>query len=276
MNRTSVWQGLLVWTLVGAPTARSQIVRGVVVDASSRLAIPAATIELRVERDSVQLRTTSDSVGQFVLTLPRAGHFTIQAKRIGFLVAVPTAFRIDANQVLTIEMRLDSRAVPLEPVAVTARGNNWLSDFERRRSGAFGRFLTREDIEARGAQQTTGLFRTTPGFVIQRTRRGGPRAQLLMRGTTGLCQPAVWIDDVYVPLSEQVTLDDILVPQTIDGVEIYNSIAAAPTQYRIGSCGVIVFWTRHGSGEEGRPFRWKQILIGAAVAVALVSFLVAR
>jgi hypothetical protein len=39
---------------------------------------------------------------------------------------------------------------------------------------------------------------------------------------------------------------------------------------------VIVFWTRRGSGEEGRPFRWKHILIGAAVAVALVSFFVAR
>jgi len=97
-----------------------------------------------------------------------------------------------------------------------------------------------------------------------------------MRGTAGLCQPAIWIDDVYVPLSEQVTLDDLLTPQLIDGAEIYNSVAAAPTQYRIGSCGVIVFWTRHGSGEEGRPFRWKQILIGAAVAVALISFLVAR
>jgi hypothetical protein len=262
--------------LIAPPAARSQVVRGVVLDARNRAPIPSATIEFLIERDTVQLRTTSDSVGAFVLRLPHPGTFTVQAKRIGFLVAVPTPFQIAANQALTIEMRLDSRAVPLEPVAVTARGNTWLPDFERRRSGAFGRFLTREDIEARNAQQTTGLFRTMPGFVIQRTRRSGPGAQLLMRGTAGLCQPAVWIDDAYVPLSERVTLDDVLTPQLIEAAEIYNSVASAPTQYRTGTCGVIVFWTRRGSGDEGRPFRWRQVLIGAGVAVALVSFILAR
>ena len=276
MNRTSVWNVFLLWTLVTAPTVRSQVVRGVVLDATNHAPIPSATIELFVERDHIQFRTTSDSAGAFSIALPRPANFTIQAKRIGFLVAVPTPFQIEANQVLTIEMRLDSRVVPLEPVAITARGNTWLADFERRRSGAFGRFLTREDIEARGAQQTTGLFRTMPGFVIQRTRKGGSGAQLMMRGTAGLCQPAIWIDDVNVPLSEQVTLDDVLTPQMIEAAEIYNSVAAAPTQYRLGTCGVIVFWTRHGSGDEGRPFRWRHILIGAGVAVVLVSFILAR
>ncbi len=278
MTRTSVSKRPLVLALavLVAPAARSQVVRGVVLDATTRIPIVSATIDLLAERDTVPLRTTSDSLGAFMVTLRHPGNFTIQAKRIGFLVARPTPFQIDANQTLTIEMRLDSKAVPLEPVAVTARGNDWLADFERRKSGPFGRFLTRQDIVARAAQQTTGLFRTMPGFVIQRTRRGGPGSQLLMRGTAGLCQPAVWIDNVYVPLSEQTTLDDVLSPQMIEGAEIYNSVAAAPTQYRVGTCGVLVFWTRRGSAADGRPFRWKQILIGAAVGIALVSFIIAR
>ena len=243
---------------------------------SSRRPIPSATIELVAEGAKALLRATSDSVGAFVLTLPAAGNVTIQARRIGFVVAPPTPIHVEANQTLTIELRLDSQAVPIEPVVVTARGNDWLADFERRKSGAFGRFLTRADIDARGAQQTTGLFRTMPGFVVQRTRRGGPGSQLLMRGTAGLCQPAVWIDNIYVPLSEQVTLDDVLTPQVIEGAEIYNSVAAAPTQYRVGSCGVILVWTRRGSRDEARPFRWRQILIGAALGIGLVAFVIAR
>jgi hypothetical protein len=256
--------------------AHAQVVRGVVLDVNNRNPIPSATIEVLGERDSVPLRAASDSAGAFSISLPRAGNFTIQAKRIGFLVATPAPFHIDANQTITVEMRLDSRAVPLQPVAVTARGNEWLADFERRRSGAFGRFITRQDIEERGAEQTTGLFRMMPGFVIQRARRGGPGSQLLMRGTAGLCQPTVWIDNVIVPLTETMTIDDVLTPQQIEGAEIYNSVAAAPTQYRVGTCGVIVFWTRRGSGEGGKPFRWKEILIGATVGLVLISYIIAR
>lgn len=272
-----VFGRVVALTLVCATVLRAQVIRGTVVDASSRAPIAAATIDLFAERDSILLRATSDTGGAFSITLPRAGNFTIQAKRIGFLVARPTPFHVGPNETMTIEMRLDSRAVPLEPVAVTARGSDWESEFEqRRRTGAFGRFLTRKDIESQNAQETTSLFRTTPGVVIQRTRRGGSASQLLMRGTAGLCQPAVFIDNLLVPLNEQVTLDHMLTPPMIEGVEIYSSVAGAPTQYRIGTCGALVFWTRHGGSEGGRPLRWKEILIGAGVAGGLLVLILAR
>lgn len=280
MNESRVRKGLVVletaFALTSGSVAHGQVVRGIVIDASSQAPIPSATIEVVADRDSVALRASSDSAGQFILSLPRAGAFTIQARRIGFLVAPPTAFRIQGNETLSLEVRLDSRAVPLEPVAVTARSADWLADFERRRAGAFGRFLTRADIEATNAQETTALFRTMPGFVIQRTRRGGSASHLLMRGTAGLCQPTVWIDNVLVPPNEQVTIDHLLTPSMIAGVEIYNSVSAAPTQYRIGTCGVLVFWTRRGTGEGGRPFRWKEILIGVGAAVGLAAIFLAR
>jgi hypothetical protein len=95
-----------------------------------------------------------------------------------------------------------------------------------------------------------------------------------MRGTGGLCQPAIFIDGTYTALAQNVTLDDMLSPQMIEGAEIYNSVAAAPTQYRTGTCGVVLFWTRRGSGEAGRPFRWREIAIGAAAAIGLILLII--
>lgn len=258
-----------------ASAAHAQVVRGVVRNAGARTAIRAATVEVRLERDTLPLRTSTDSLGEFSIALRRAGRFTIQARQIGFLVAEPAVFQVSAKDTLSLEMQLDSRAVPLQPVTVRAKNTSLLADFERHRAGAFGRFITREDVDAQNAQETSGLFRTMPGFVVQRSRRGGSSA-LLMRGTAGLCQPAVWIDNTFVPLSEQVTLDQMLTPPMIEGVEIYNSVAAAPSQYRIGTCGVLVFWTRRGNDEGGRPFRWKQVLIGSVVGVGLLLFLLGR
>jgi hypothetical protein len=272
---TQTWRsaGLLACLLALAPRRESaaQAVRGVVIEAASRAPVPGATIELLADGDSVPLRTTSDSAGAFSFTTRRAGTYTIQAKRIGFLVAQPTALRLEPSLTMSLEMRLDSKVVPLEPVSVMARGNDWLADFERRRAtGAFGRFLTRRDIGERAGQQTTSLFKTIPGFLLQARRRGGPGSSLLMRGTAGLCQPAVFIDGTYTQLTADVTLDDMLSPQMIEGVEIYNTVAAAPTQYRTGTCGVVLFWTRRGSGEAGRPFRWREIALGAGVAIGIL------
>jgi hypothetical protein len=232
-------------------------------------------VELLAERDTVPLRATTDSLGSFVFSARRAGNYTIQARRIGFLVAQPTPLHVEPNQTIALEMRLDSKVLPLEPVAVTARGNDWFAEFDRRRAaGAFGRFLTRADMDARNAQQTTDLFQTMPGFVIQSRRRGGPGGHLLMRGTAGLCQPAIFIDGTYTALTQDVTLDNMLAPQMIEGVEIYNSTAAAPTQYRTGTCGVVLFWTRRSAGDGGRPFRWREIAIGAAAAVGIVLLII--
>jgi hypothetical protein len=258
-----------------APPAHAQMVRGVVLESSSRAPVPGATIELLAERDSVPLRTSSDSAGAFTFSPRRAGNYTIQARRIGFLIAIPTPLRLEQGQTMTVEMRLDSKVLPLEPVAVTARGNDWLAEFDRRRAtGAFGRFVTRKDIEARNPQQTTGLFQTMPGFVIQARRRGGPGSQLLMRGTAGLCLPAIFIDGIQTMLTPDVTIDDMISPHVLEGVEVYNSVAAAPTQYRTGTCGVVLFWTRRSAGEAGKPFRWREIAVGAIAAIGIMLLII--
>jgi hypothetical protein len=92
-----------------------------------------------------------------------------------------------------------------------------------------------------------------------------------MRGVAGLCQPAVWIDGLYVALGTVgTTLDDLLAPQMIEGVEVYNTVAAAPIQYRAGSCGVVLFWTRRGGRGDGARLDWRKIVAGAGAAVLFI------
>ena len=73
--------------------------------------------------------------------------------------------------------------------------------------------------------------------------------------------------------SEQGTLDQILTPEMIEAIEVYTSHAAAPAQYVSGLCGVILVWTRQGSGAEGAPWQWTKVLAGAGAAVLAIILL---
>jgi hypothetical protein len=278
MGRTTILRSVAVFAIVraiallcaGPAAVGAQVIRGVVVEAESRTPIPGATIELLGEVGRAPIKATSDSAGLFVINIHRAGTFTIQARRLGFMVAEPDTVTLERDQVLSVEMRLGASAVPLEPVHVTARKVEWLADFERRRSGAFGRFITRKTIEERAPIRTSDLFSTMPGFVLTRQRRG-QTVELQMRGTAGLCQPAVWLDGLLVSQNVSGSMIDALVsPQMLEGVEVYNSVASAPPEFRAGNCGVLVFWTKQG-GTDGRVgASWKKALLGAGAAVLFI------
>jgi hypothetical protein len=94
-----------------------------------------------------------------------------------------------------------------------------------------------------------------------------------MRGSTGLCLPAVWIDGLYVSTFPGSNVDDLLPPDVLQGVEVYTSLASAPTQYRTGTCGVVLFWTRHGAPVHGGERRWWKIAVGAGAAAAFILLL---
>jgi hypothetical protein len=72
------------------------------------------------------------------------------------------------------------------------------------------------------------------------------------------CYPTVWIDGQMVHQGTAGTmpgqsgpafLDSLIGTEEIAGIEVYNSPASMPVQYNLhAACGVIVIWTRHGSG----------------------------
>lgn len=265
--------GLLVGLLL-APIERivseagAQSLQGIVLDAATRAPMSGATIQLTATQGGSPRQTTSDSLGSFAVMLTRAGVYTLTATRLGYLQHKGDTIRIGESELVSVEIRLDRTALPLRPVLVTARYSGLPEGFEARRTSGFGRFITRTDIDSRRASNASDLLRGLPGIVLTSQRRG-PGSTLQMRGTAGLCQPAIWIDGVYVAQFAGVSIDNMLSPLVLEAAEVYNSATTAPIQYRTGNCGVVLFWTRRGGHEEQGRTKWWKIALGVTAAGGL-------
>lgn len=262
---------LVGFLLANPQQARAQALQGRVVEAGSGAPVAGTTIEARPDRANPSRRATSDSAGRFSFTLPAAGLYTVVATKIGYARHQGDTVRVGDSETVGLEVRLDRNAVPLKPVIVTER-ISWLPEgFEARRAAGFGRFLTHKDIESRRASRTSDLLRGMPGLVLIPVRRGrGPGSNIAMRGPAGLCQPAIYIDGSYIAPFTEMSMDDVISPLVIDAVEVYNSTSTAPIQFRTGNCGVVLFWTKRGPGEDRARTKWWKLAIGATVGVALV------
>jgi hypothetical protein len=272
---------LLAAVLALAPAdASGQGLRGRVVDEAGLAPVRQAQLEVESADGRWRGSTQSDSSGLFRIVVPRAAVYRVTVTHVAFLPWTSDTLRVGTAEMLLVEVRLGRTAIPLQPIVITARGHPRLAEFDERRLGrTFGRFLTREEVESRGSNRTSELLRTMPGILVQGvTRRGrtGPTGNLVvMRGGVGTCLASIFIDGVSTRQYPESTIDDMLSPSQIEGVEVYTSASSAPARYNEGTgCGVVLFWTRTGYDEEGRPWNWK--LLGAAAAALGVIFLVVR
>ncbi|HEV2129941.1 MAG TPA: Plug domain-containing protein [Longimicrobiaceae bacterium] len=124
------------------------------------------------------------------------------------------------------------------------RGTGLLAGFHQRSTArVLGAFVTRADIEKQRAHTTTALLRRIPGVQLVPRPLGGGHT-VMLRGT---CAPMVYIDGIKVRLFSG-TIDDLVTPQALEGIEVYRSAAEVPAEYSglNAGCGVILLWTRRG------------------------------
>jgi hypothetical protein len=252
--------------------ARAQVIHGTVVDASSQRPVIQADVTLLDSVSTALRRTATDSAGLFRLAPPGPGTYTLRAEHIGH--ATTTAMlTLQRTEEIQVELRMGVEAIPLEPLLVVTRRperfgrlTEFYDRLERRGRAGFGTFITRKEIEARFAIETTDLFRLIPGVTI-----GTQSRNVLMTRQAGGCAPAVYVDGMMLNRQGPAMLNDFVVPEMIEGIEVYRGAAGgAPVQYESrGGCGVILIWTRAGS-PDGRPFSWWRMAVGGALLAGLL------
>lgn len=282
-TRLGVAMATVLVVVGGVHPAAAQVLRGRLLDLASDQPVGAGLLTL-LTADSISIATAvSDADGHWLLEVPAAGLYYIQAKRMGYQPWTDGPVEVKQGEDLDFVFHLRRLPVMLDPIDVTAEATHRyleLSGFYRRQRSDFGHFVTPEAIEQRQAANVTDLLRGLPGVNVMSMTEGsvGPRS-VQLRGSNlshgGVCRPRVFVDgimyargdsrpvrleesfdtealldDALQEIDQGLSIDDVGHPSTIAGIEVYRSGSQVPVQFGGTSiatqCGVIVIWTRTG------------------------------
>lgn len=221
-----------------------------VVSVSVRDSLGRSIVGAELTVDGTPVHGVTDDRGEVRFAAVRGGPATIRVRRLGFR---PTSVDVlvDQHAPATSIVMLTPIAQRLSPIVV--RGASYtgrMAGFYQRRDLGIGHFISREKIDHDNPSQLTDIFRRLPGVQITSTRL--IRNAVRFRGNGGSCWPLVWLDGAPLPTAEFDL--DFLSPQSIEGIEVYSGVSQVPPQFMgsrgLGSCGVIVVWSREGERRE--------------------------
>ena len=188
----------------------------------------------------------SDSAGVFRFAGVPTGKKEIRFRRFGFEPKSMDAV-VALGETLALAIVLTPFATEIEGMTVEelSRRRQILSDFFDRRERGFGHFITRDQIEKRNPMNLSDMLRMVPGARLIPNRAGGTSTLRFARATMGRdCPPQYWVDGVK---TYALNIDDI-VPQDVEGIEIYSGASTVPPQFNTKEgttiCGVVLIWTR--------------------------------
>lgn len=236
--------------VVQGPTFAQEI-RGKVVNRTTGIAVPGASMLLLDETGQIRKMTITDASGAYSVIAPGPGNYTFRVDAPGYNRHEEPRFAVLAGRILELEIRLWD-LTELEPVTVTAESTAFapgpLEGFYERKDRGRGQFVTRQEIDMMGVNRFTDILRTTPNVDI--VSRGGTQYTIRIKGTTRAgrdCAPLLFVDNVRwgtVDLDGEGPDGEIL-PIDVEGIEIYRP-SAVPIEFSgfDSSCGVIVVWTK--------------------------------
>jgi hypothetical protein len=258
--------------------AGAQQIQGVVVEDSTKRPITEVKIELLAADGTVRDSTLSTRTGWFELNARSGGEFMLRASHPAYTSVATVAVTVDTVRPLTVVLRLSGGPIPLEPVIAKGISRDPRNAYrERARHGAFGRFITRADIDRIGGYTISHILRMTPEVRIERVMDGAFASEgVFMRSFGDLCVPSVYLDGALVPTGFAISINDLLSAEEIEGIEVYRSSLTAPLEFRAPAfgtaaeqCGVIVLWSRQ---LPRLPLTLKRIFF-TAVLVSIPSVL---
>jgi len=216
---------------------------GQVISQPTQAPIASATVDLKPAAgpDSTLRRSaTTDSSGRFLFSALEPGTYLLEIHAIGFAEGT-WRLRITPGRPIQHAFDLVPLTVRLQPVVVegTRPSRGRLEDFERRRTGKAGYFLTQKDIEKLNASTLADVLTTVRGVALDCT--GGVCIPRMARSQPG-CEPQYFIDGV----ESSAYFARNTPPHDVLGLEIYRGPAELPAEFTGSNsgCGVIVIWTK--------------------------------
>jgi hypothetical protein len=193
---------------------------------------------------SDKMRVITGDSGEFRFAGIPAGTRVFNVRRLGFEPASFTAvLKPGKTHRATFTLTASAHGLPTVAVADTALKTHWLDQFDRRKSSSRGTFITRADIERKGARTGTDIVRTVPGVRLASTRNGTGNQVIMTRGAGArTCIPTMFVHGMpYSGMLDDFVADDI------EALEVYVGISEIPPELDKngkGICGAIVVWTR--------------------------------
>jgi TonB-linked SusC/RagA family outer membrane protein len=248
---------LLVGTAASAQGQTGSI-RGAVRDAVSQRPIEDAEVSVV----GLQMRTTSDEAGAFVLNNVPIGQQRVQVRVLGYSSQIATT-SVTAAGPNQLDFALRQSVVALDAVVVTGTG----AQVEKKQLGNTIGTIDAERLEnAPVLDFSEQIAARDPSLaVLPSSGLAGAGARIRIRGTNSLAmsnEPVVYMDGVRIDNSGGFDggvpseaggaskLDDIN-PAAVDRIEVLKGAAAATLYGSEASAGVIQIFTKRG--RQGAP-----------------------
>lgn len=266
--------GLIIcWVcfLAPAPAEAQGSLIGSVLDERTDEPIAGAGVSL-LDRDGRTLRTVyADDLGAFAFPRIGSGVYRLRAGRIGYLTSTSPLFELIDTDTMQLVLRLDTEAVLLAPLEVTARarrrGSPVLEDFRFRMDRGTGHFITREAIMARSPFYVTDVLAMVPGVRVGNPTPQGGRHVSMTRTPAHLnCHAQIYVDGTLVNPPMQTawggtrrtasindfSIDEVVSPASVEGIEVYRGLSEVPAEFMspYAICGVVAVWTRRGDSRR--------------------------
>jgi hypothetical protein len=239
--------------------------------------------EVRLIRGTLDLGRPTNGFGYFAFANVQPGIYELLVNHIGYGTR-RDSIEILGGQLYELELRLAVQPVELEPLVVEIvrwQVSPRLWGFYERVDHGQGDYITRDQIERRQPLRVTHLIAEVSGVSI--VDRLGPSDYIVLdrykrfdpSGRPGPCLPVVYLDGYRTGGD---SLDDLVFPSDVEGVEVYSGLAEYPGEFASpdARCGVVAVWTRSAPSSDiadsGTPL-WRKLVVGGGlVVVTLLVF----
>lgn len=219
---------------------------GTVRDATSGEPIAEAHIEV----PELGRSALTDADGRFELADLRPGDRTVRIRHVAYGTTEHT-LRVPEAATATLSADLAPEAIEMDPILVAGVRSRWLERhgfYERKETGGAagaGSFITTEEIEAQNPGLLTSFLNSYPSVEVRCSGGGHNSCRLRFSATT--CPEAIiYVDGVRSP---GFTIDELVIPSEVAGVELYRGVAELPAEFAdpvSRRCGAVVLWTKAG------------------------------